>query len=79
MLQTHKPNFEERLRRQKNSTTIMSSKKKSTAYQKTAAFNQLLAADQEAESLQKILPATAVGPGSYKKGVSAQIWNVTFI
>ena len=46
---------------------------------KTAAFNQLPAADQEAESLQKILPATAVGPGSYKKGVSAQIWNVTFI
>ena len=49
------------------------------AYQKTAAFNQLPAADQEAESLQKILPATAVGPGSYMKGVSAQIWNVTFI
>ena len=38
---------------------------------KTAAFNQLPAADQEAESLQKILQATAVGPGSYKKGVSA--------
>jgi len=38
---------------------------------KTAAFNQLPAADQEAESLQKILQATAVGPGSYKKGASA--------
>jgi hypothetical protein len=60
----------------KNSTSTTmsssrSSKKKSTAYQKTALFNQLPAADREAESLQKILPATAVGPGSYKKGASA--------
>ena len=49
----------------------MSMKKKSMGYRKTAAFNSLPLTDREAERLQKILPATTVGPGSYNKGASA--------